>query len=131
MYFKSNKSVKTIFRIIGRAKEIIIRGGENIQPLEVETFIETLSPIKKCYVIGVPSKRFGEEVAVYIKVKSGEFLSEDKVLNHCLDGLARFKHPKYIKFVAEFPEFSTGKIKKTELKALAMIHFPELLNELE
>ena len=110
---------------------MIIRGGENIQPTEIENFLGILPQIQDCYAIGVPDRRLGQETAVFIKLKDGEKLTKKEVRDYCKTGLARFKHPKYIKFTKFFPEFSTGKIKKTELSEWALRDFPELQLEIE
>lgn len=110
---------------------MIIRGGENIQPTEVESFIGTIEEVQDCYVIGVPSRRLGQEAAAYIKLKDGASLTEETLLKHCKSGLAQFKHPRYIKFIKEFPEFSTGKIKKVELLQWAFRDFTSLQLEIE
>ena len=108
---------------------MIIRGGENIQPTEIEDFINCLEQIESCYVIGVPNRRLGEEVATYIKLKEGFYLTEDEITEYCKSGLARFKIPKYIKFIAQYPKTATGKVQKFKLQELALIDFPELCEE--
>ena len=87
--------------------------------------------VQDCYVIGVPSRRLGEEVAAYVQLKSGAELSKEEIIAHAKLNLARFKVPKYIKFIEYFPQTVTGKIKKFELRKWALLDFPELKNELE
>ena len=82
----------------GRSKDMIIRGGENIQPTEIENFITSIPQVQDCYVIGVPSRRLGEEVAAYILLKENVTITEDEIREKSRSGLARFKVPKYIKF---------------------------------
>lgn len=115
----------------GRSKDMIIRGGENIQPTEIENVITTMNEVQDCYVIGVPSRRLGEEVAAYIQLKEGAALTNEEVISECKASLARFKVPKYIKFTSAFPQTVTGKIKKFELRKWALRHFPELKKEIE
>ena len=74
--------------------------------------------------------RLGQEVAIFIRIKEGKTLEERDVLEHCEEGLARFKHPKYLAFVEKFPTFSTGKIKKVELAKQALQMFPELQDQI-
>jgi fatty-acyl-CoA synthase len=123
-----------VTRITGRSKDMIIRGGENIQPREIENYICSMDQVQDCYVIGVPSKRLGEEVAAYVKLteeaSSSSSISVDEVLEYAKTGLARFKVPKYLKFTESFPQTVTGKIKKFELRKQAMTDFPELADEL-
>lgn len=113
----------------GRSKDMIIRGGENIQPTEIENFITTLEQVQDCYVIGVPSRRLGEEVAAYVQLKEGRSLVGNDIIAECAKGLARFKVPKYIQFTDEWPTTATGKIKKFELRKRALIDFPCLSDE--
>lgn len=110
---------------------MIIRGGENIQPTEIEGFINFLEAVEDNYVIGVPSRRLGEEVATYIKLREGFSLSEEEIREYCKTGLAKFKIPKYIKFVDEYPTTTTGKVQKFKLQKLALDDFPALREELE
>lgn len=115
----------------GRSKDMIIRGGENIQPTEIENFISTLPSVQDCYVIGVPSRRLGEEVAAYIQLKENKNVTSDDIVEQCRKGLARFKVPKYIKFTQIWPTTVTGKIKKFILREQALHDFPTLKDEIE
>ena len=81
-------------------------------------------------MIGVPSLRLGEEVAAYAKLKEGKETTKEQLLKFCQGGLARFKIPKYVKFVQEYPQTVTGKVKKFELRNSAIEDFPELKNEM-
>ena len=89
------------------------------------------SKVKDAYVIGVPSARLGEEVCAYIQLIDGETISDEEIKTYALTGLAKYKVPKYIKAANEFPMTVTGKVKKFELRNLAMKDFPELENELK
>ena len=100
------------FRITGRAKEMIIRGGENIYPREIEEFLHGHPDIADAYVFGVPDERLGERVAAWVKPTEGARLSEDAVKDACRDRIAHFKIPEYIRLVDEFPMTVTGKVQK-------------------
>lgn len=110
-------------RINGRIKDLIIKGGENIYPREVETILHKIEVIEDAHVFGVPDKRFGEEVCTWVKLNKSkcEGLPEDKIkediIKHCKDTLTYFKVPKYVIFVEEFPLTPVKKIKKFEMRA--------------
>ncbi|SHI34495.1 fatty-acyl-CoA synthase [Tangfeifania diversioriginum] len=114
-------AVKTkdgFFRITGRIKDMIIRGGENIYPREIENFLYNMPQIETVEVAGIPSPKYGEEVAAFIKVKEGQSLSEEDIFDFCRGQIARFKTPKYVFFVDEFPMTASGKIQKFKLSEL-------------
>jgi fatty-acyl-CoA synthase len=116
-------AVKTedgFYRITGRIKDMIIRGGENIYPREIENYLYRLPQIEAVEVAGVPSKKYGEAVGAFIKLKKGEKLSEEEVSDFCRGNIARFKIPKYIFFVEEFPMTASGKIQKYKLSELSV-----------
>ncbi|KAH9495236.1 Acyl-CoA synthetase member 2 mitochondrial [Bulinus truncatus] len=98
--------------IVGRIKDMLIRGGENIYPLEIEQILYQHPKIKDVQVIGVPDSRLGEQVCAWIVVKSGMNLTEQEVKEFCKDKIAKFKIPHYILFVEDFPKTVTGKIQK-------------------
>uniref|UniRef100_A0A0B7B2P5 Medium-chain acyl-CoA ligase ACSF2, mitochondrial n=1 Tax=Arion vulgaris TaxID=1028688 RepID=A0A0B7B2P5_9EUPU len=98
--------------IVGRIKDMLIRGGENIYPLEIEQVLYNHPKIKDIQVIGVPDFRLGEQVCAWIVVKDGQTLTEEEVRSFCKDKMARFKIPHYILFVDSFPTTITGKIQK-------------------
>lgn len=104
------------FNIAGRLKEMIIRGGENIYPREVEEFLHRHSRIADVYVVGLPDERLGEAVLAWIKLKAGESMSEDEVRDYCRGQIAHFKIPQYIKFVDAFPMTVTGKVQKFRIR---------------
>ena len=112
-------------RITGRIKDMIIRGGENIYPSEIETFIQTMPEVKIVQVVGVPSKKYGESVGAFIMLNEGCSLEESDVKDYCKDQIARYKIPKYVFFVKEFPLTGSGKIQKFKLRDMAV----ELLKE--
>jgi len=98
--------------IAGRIKDMIIRGGENVYPREIEEFLYRHPKIKEVQVIGVPDPKFGEELMAWIQLKEGEALNEADVKAFCQGQIARYKVPRYVKFVDGFPMTVTGKIQK-------------------
>src|SRR5579864_499572 len=104
------------FHIAGRLKEMIIRGGENIYPREIEEFLHSHSKIADVYVTGLPDERLGETVLAWIKLKGGESMTEDEIRDYCRGRIAHFKIPQYIRFVDSFPMTVTGKIQKFRIR---------------
>ena len=102
--------------IVGRLKDMIIRGGENIYPREIEEFLYTNPKIDQVEVFGVPDMKFGEEVAAWIRLKAGETATVGEVRDYCNGELAHFKIPRYVKFVDEFPMTVTGKVQKFAMR---------------
>jgi len=105
--------------ISGRIKDLIIRGGENISPKEIEDFLYTYKGVMDAQVIGVPSEKYGEEIMAWIKPKEGVTLTEEELRTFCKDRIAHYKIPKYWKFVTEFPMTISGKIRKVEMREIA------------
>jgi fatty-acyl-CoA synthase len=105
--------------IVGRTKDIIIRGGENISPKEVEDFLIKHEGIQDVQVIGVPSEKYGEEVMAWVKRQPGFDYGEEELARYCKGRIATFKTPKYWKFVEEFPMTAAGKIRKVEMREIA------------
>ena len=103
--------------IVGRIKDMVIRGGENIYPREIEEFLYRHPAILDVQVFGVPDQRFGEELCAWIKLRSGGALTEDEVKAFCKDQIAHYKVPRYIRFVDEFPMTVTGKMQKFLMRA--------------
>jgi fatty-acyl-CoA synthase len=103
-------------KVVGRLKDMIIRGGENIYPREIEEFLFTHPKIQDAKVIGVPDERFGEEVCAWVQLKEGETLAEDEIRAFCKQNIAYFKVPRYIRLVKEFPMTVTGKIQKFKMR---------------
>ena len=99
-------------RIVGRIKDMIIRGGENIYPREIEEFLYQHPAISEVQVFGVPDDKMGEEVCAWIQLNAGRKLSADDVKDYCRDKITHFKIPRYIDFVDEYPMTVTGKIQK-------------------
>ena len=108
------------FRITGRIKDMIIRGGENIYPREIEEFLYKMDGIKDVQVAGIPSKRYGEEVGAFIILHNGVEMTDLDVKDFCNGKIARYKIPRYIFFIKEFPMTGSGKIQKFKLKDLGL-----------
>jgi fatty-acyl-CoA synthase len=106
--------------IVGRIKDMIIRGGENIYPREIEEFLLTIDEISDAYVIGVPSERYGEEVMAWVKFRNGTRLTDDELRAACQGKIATYKIPRYWKAVETFPMTVTGKIQKFRMRELAI-----------
>ena len=102
--------------IVGRIKDMIIRGGENIYPREIEEFLYTHPAIADAQVIGVPDAKYGEVLMAWVQLASGEELTEDELKAFCDGKIAHFKVPRYVRFVTEFPMTVTGKIRKVEMR---------------
>lgn len=116
-------AVKTedgFYRITGRIKDMIIRGGENIYPREIENFLYRMPEIEAVEVAGVPSPKFGEQVGAFIKLKAGKSLNEEDITEFCRGQIARYKIPKYIFFVDGFPMTASGKIQKYKLRQMSL-----------
>jgi len=108
------------YRITGRIKDMIIRGGENISPREIEEYLYRHPAVKDVQVVGVPSPKYGEAVGAFIVKNEDADLQESDIREFCMDQIARYKIPKYIFFVEEFPMTGSGKIQKFRLKELAV-----------
>jgi fatty-acyl-CoA synthase len=106
--------------ISGRIKDLIIRGGENISPKEIEDFLYTYPNILDVQIIGVPSEKFGEEVMAWVKIRKGFDVTEEELLTYCKNQIAHYKIPKYWKFVDEFPMTISGKIRKVEMREISI-----------
>jgi fatty-acyl-CoA synthase len=107
--------------IVGRIKDMILRGGENIYPREIEEFLYTHPAIQDVQVIGVPSEKYGEEVMAWVKLKDGFNISGDDLHTFCHNQIGRYKIPKYWKFVTGFPMTITGKIRKVEMREQSIV----------
>jgi len=114
------KTDEGFYRITGRIKDMIIRGGENIYPREIENYLYGLPQIETVEVAGIPSKKYGESVAAFIKIKSGQSISEEEIYDFCRGKIAWFKIPKFIFFINEYPMTASGKIQKYKLSELGV-----------
>ena len=108
------------YRITGRIKDMIIRGGENIYPREIEEFLYHLPGVRDVQVAGVPSKKYGEEVGAFIILEDGVKMTVEEVRDYCRGKIARYKIPKYVFFVDEYPLTGSGKIQKFKLRDLSL-----------
>jgi len=106
------------YRITGRIKEMIIRGGENVYPREIEEFLFTHPAVQDVAVFGIPDPKFVEDVAAWVILKEGETATEDDIRDYCKQKLAHYKVPRHVRFVAEFPQTVTGKIRKFEIREI-------------
>jgi fatty-acyl-CoA synthase len=106
--------------IVGRIKDMIIRGGENIYPKEIEEFLYQHPKVSEVQVIGVPSEKFGEEVMAWIKPKNGFELTEEEIKKYCKGKIAHYKIPQFYKFTSEFPMTVTGKIRKVDMRKISI-----------
>ena len=102
-------------RITGRIKDVIIRGGENVAPREIEELLLTHPAIREAYAYGVPSDLFGQEVAVAVQLRDGALLNAGALQDFCRGHLARFKVPEFVEFVSEFPATASGKVQRYKL----------------
>ena len=98
--------------IVGRIKDMVIRGGENVYPREVEEFLYRHPKIQDVQVIGVPDPRYGEELCAWVRLRDGEAATEDDIRAFCQGQIAHYKIPRYVRFVDGFPMTVTGKIQK-------------------
>ena len=105
-------------RITGRIKDMIIRGGENIYPREIEEFLFTNPKVSEVQVFGVPDLRMGEEVCAWIQLRQGETATEEEIREYCRGQISHYKIPRYVRFVDEYPMTVTGKIRKIEMSAM-------------
>jgi fatty-acyl-CoA synthase len=107
-------------KIVGRLKEMVIRGGENIYPREIEEFLHTNPKVLDAYVIGVPDEKYGEELMAWVKLHEGFTMTEEEFKEFCDGRIARYKIPKYLKFVDDFPMTVSGKIRKGEMREVSI-----------
>jgi fatty-acyl-CoA synthase len=114
------------FRVTGRIKDMIIRGGENVYPKEIEDFLYTMPGVKDVQVVGVASKKYGEEVGAFVILHPGITMNEEDVRDYCRGQISRFKIPKYVFFVDAYPLTSSGKIQKYQLREMGSKKVEEL-----
>jgi fatty-acyl-CoA synthase len=107
-------------RVVGRIKDMVIRGGENVYPREIEEFLYTHPQIADVQVIGVPDERFGEELMAWVVAQAGAELTEEQLREFCRGQIAHYKIPRYIKFVDSFPMTVTGKVQKFKMRETAV-----------
>jgi len=108
-------------RILGRLKDLIIRGGENVYPAEIEKFLFTHPAIEDVQIVGVPDERMGEEICAWVRLRKGQSLSADELRAYCKGKIAHYKIPKYVLFKShgEFPVTVTGKVQKFKMREIS------------
>lgn len=112
-------------RIVGRSKDMIIRGGENIYPREIEEFLLQHEAVAEAYVIGIPCKRYGEELVAWIKLHPSHTCTPEDIKEYCRARIAHFKIPKHFTFVSDFPMTVTGKIQKFIMREMSIEQLSE------
>jgi fatty-acyl-CoA synthase len=105
--------------IVGRSKDMIIRGGENVYPREIEEFLYSHPAVADVQVIGVPDDRYGEEICAWVRLREGAQLTIEEVREHCQGRIAHYKVPRYLRIADEFPMTVTGKIRKIEMRQIS------------
>ena len=103
--------------IVGRLKDMVIRGGENVYPREIEEFLFRHPKIEDVTVVGVPDPKYGEELCAWIRLRAGTTASQEEIRAFCEGQIAHYKVPRYVRFVDEFPMTVTGKIQKFLIRA--------------
>jgi fatty-acyl-CoA synthase len=106
--------------IVGRIKDMVIRGGENVYPREIEEYLFKHPKIEDVQVIGVPDPKYGEEICAWIKLRKGETATDQEIIDFCKGQIAHYKVPRYVRFVEGFPMTVTGKIQKFEMRKAMM-----------
>jgi fatty-acyl-CoA synthase len=106
------------FRITGRTKDMIIRGGENVFPAEIESLLHTHPKIANVQVIGIPDEKLGEVVVAWICLRAGEVATAEEIREFCNSKIAYFKIPQRVRFVESFPMTATGKIQKFKMREI-------------
>ena len=109
------------YRITGRLRDLIIRGGENIYPREIEEQLYAHPAVEEVQVVGVPDRKFGEELLAWVKIRTGHTVTTDELRDYCRARLAHFKVPHYWKFVDSFPTTVTGKIQKFKIREQGIV----------
>jgi fatty-acyl-CoA synthase len=110
----------TYVNIVGRSKDMVIRGGENVYPREIEEVLFQHPAVASAQVIGVPDARLGEELMAWVALRDGEVVTDDELRAFCRERLSHFKVPRYWKVVSEFPMTVTGKVQKFKMREVAI-----------
>lgn len=110
-------------KIVGRNKDMIIRGGENVYPREIEEYIYTHECVADVQVVGIPCEKYGEEIVAWVQLHPGDIITEDELKEYCKGKIAHFKIPRFIKFVNEFPMTISGKVQKFKMREESVIEF--------
>ena len=106
--------------IVGRIKDMIVRGGENVYPREIEEYLMTHDSIEAVQVTGVPDPKYGEEIIAWVSLVGGAEMSENDVKEYCKGKIAHYKVPRYIRFSADFPMTVTGKVQKFKMREISI-----------
>jgi fatty-acyl-CoA synthase len=114
------KTGEGFFRITGRIKDMIIRGGENIYPREIENFLYLMPQIEMVEIAGIPDEKYGEIVGAFIKLRAGKTLTQEEVQEYCRGKISRHKIPRHVIFIDEFPKTASGKIQKYKLREMGL-----------
>jgi fatty-acyl-CoA synthase len=122
------KTTDGFFRITGRIKDMIIRGGENIYPREIENFLYQMPPIEMVEVAGIPDEKYGEIVGAFVKLKAGHTLTQEEIQEFCRGKISRHKIPKHVIFIDDFPKTASGKIQKYKLREMGKAYVCSLLS---
>ena len=117
------------YKIVGRVKDMLIRGGENIAPAEVEEFLLTHPKVRDAHVVGIHSEYYGEEIIAFVRLKPGETADVVDMKRYCRQHIAIYKVPDYFFFVDEYPLTASGKVQKFKLRELAAQLLAELAKE--
>ncbi len=112
------KTAGGYYRITGRIKDMIIRGGENVYPREIENYLYNMPQIEMVEVAGIPDEKYGEIVGAFIKLKGGQSLTQEEVQEFCRGNISRHKIPRHVIFVDDFPKTASGKIQKYKLREM-------------
>jgi len=111
------------FKIVGRSKDMIIRGGENIYPREIEEFLFSCPSVLDVQIVGVPDLKYGETVAAWVKLKPGAALTLEDLKQFCKGKIAEYKIPRYLKVTVDFPMTVSGKIQKFKMREISIQEF--------
>jgi fatty-acyl-CoA synthase len=103
-------------RIVGRIKDMVIRGGENVYPREIEEFLHRHPDVQDVQVVGIPDEKYGEELCAWIVPRTGATIDEDTLRSYCRGQIAHYKVPRYVRVVQEFPTTVTGKVQKFQIR---------------
>ena len=106
--------------IVGRIKDMIVRGGENVYPREIEEFLMTHPAVAAVQVTGVPDPKYGEEIVAWVALKAGQQLEDEALKAFCRGTIAHYKVPRYVRFTDEFPMTVTGKVQKFKMREVSM-----------
>lgn len=123
------KDEQGFYHITGRIKDMIIRGGENIYPREIENFIYSMPEVSMVEVVGIPDEKYGEIVGAFVILKEGYELTQEQVREYCMGQIARYKIPKYVFFLKEFPKTGSGKVMKYKLREMGTEMVNNMLND--